>query len=176
MNDTPTEKICTGCKVVKPLNEFHNYKAGKYGVTSQCKACRKATWTARGDKNKAYREVYYQENKHRWNSSPTPYKGYDAAAYAANCEVRKVYSAAYRARKANAEGSYTAKEWLAKLKLYKGRCHWCHKKITGATHADHVIALSKGGTNYISNIVPACAKCNVNKNAKSPLEFAGRLF
>lgn len=76
----------------------------------------------------------------------------------------------------NAEGSFTAAEWLARLELYKGHCHWCHKKIKGTPHADHVVALAKGGTNDISNIVPACASCNCSKGAKSPLEFAGRLF
>ena len=34
-------KVCTTCKVSKPISEFHKQKAGKYGVCSQCKVCEK---------------------------------------------------------------------------------------------------------------------------------------
>jgi hypothetical protein len=34
-----TEKICTGCNQVKPLEDFHKDKNGKYGRVAQCKDC-----------------------------------------------------------------------------------------------------------------------------------------
>lgn len=36
-----TTKICTKCKIVKPLDEFHNSKKGRQGKTSYCKECHK---------------------------------------------------------------------------------------------------------------------------------------
>lgn len=33
------EKKCRGCGVVKPLEDYHNQKAGKFGKTARCKAC-----------------------------------------------------------------------------------------------------------------------------------------
>lgn len=126
------------------------------------------------------------------------YKKYAARIYAnilawnkANPEAtrrhRKLYKSRYpekvsardarrRARKVQAEGSYTAAEFVAKLKLYKRHCHWCTKKIEGRPHADHLIALAIGGSNDISNIVPSCARCNLSKGAKLPHEFMGRLL
>lgn len=34
-----TEKRCSSCSVVKPLDEFHRSQNGKYGRTSWCKDC-----------------------------------------------------------------------------------------------------------------------------------------
>ena len=36
-----SEKVCTKCKVMKPLDEYHNLKNGVYGKHSNCKICRK---------------------------------------------------------------------------------------------------------------------------------------
>lgn len=33
------ERICTTCKVIKPVSEFHRNYSGKYGVTQKCKEC-----------------------------------------------------------------------------------------------------------------------------------------
>jgi 5-methylcytosine-specific restriction endonuclease McrA len=41
-----------------------------------------------------------------------------------------------------------------------------------ATHLDHVEPLSKGGADVESNIVPACAPCNLSKGAKTLAEWS----
>lgn len=96
--------------------------------------------------------------------------------FSKNPHKRRQYSLARKARKMSAQGFFTAQEFQAKLELYKGRCHWCHKPIKGIPHADHLIALVKGGSNAIENIVPSCAKCNLSKGPKLPWEFMGRLL
>ena len=35
-----SEKICTKCNIIKPLDDFHNLKNGIYGKHSNCKQCR----------------------------------------------------------------------------------------------------------------------------------------
>lgn len=59
----------------------------------------------------------------------------------------------------------TSKDWRKSLKHFNNECAYCgcaDNKI----HADHVVPLSKGGTNTITNIIPACPSCNQRKNAK----------
>lgn len=48
-------------------------------------------------------------------------------------------------------------------------CAYCNAH---ATHLDHVHPLSKGGADIESNIVPACAACNLSKGAKTLAEWA----
>lgn len=183
-------KKCYGCQTEHPrtLEYFYNASVNVDGLQGLCKACaRKKTrdWVsgnkpAKSASDKMYREankdalVRYFRKYHEEHRDAK--LAYSKTYREENPQVLRAGQRRYRARKRNATGSHTTAEWLAKLAAYGGRCHWCGKKIKGAPHADHVIALSKGGTNYISNIVPSCTKCNMSKGAKSPLEYAGRLF
>jgi len=92
----------------------------------------------------------------------------------ANPEQTRALKLRYRARLESAEGNHTAAELKALFEKQKGKCAYCSAKLTKSYHADHIVALSKGGSNWISNIALACAKCNVSKHAADPIEFARR--
>jgi 5-methylcytosine-specific restriction endonuclease McrA len=79
----------------------------------------------------------------------------------------------YRARKRAAAGSFTAAEWLALVEQYGGRCAYCGEST--ALEADHRVPLSRGGTNTIDNILPACRVCNARKHRMTEEEFRARL-
>jgi hypothetical protein len=66
-----------------------------------------------------------------------------------------------RAKKYNAEGDFIRREWVNLLEEFNYCCAYCgaQDKLT----VDHIIPLNKGGTNYISNILPACHICNASK-------------
>jgi len=66
-----------------------------------------------------------------------------------------------RARRRGALGRFTAVEWYFLVALFYNRCAYCwrRKKL----EADHVIPVSKGGTNFIENILPCCRSCNSRK-------------
>lgn len=63
------------------------------------------------------------------------------------------------------EGTFNLLEWTNLCNKFQNTCLWC-----GATGIkltiDHVVPVSKGGTNYISNIQPLCSRCNSRKNNK----------
>lgn len=42
-------------------------------------------------------------------------------------------------------------------------CHWCARP--GADTADHLVAVVNGGTNALSNLIPACGPCNFRRQA-----------
>lgn len=80
---------------------------------------------------------------------------------------RKVYNDRRKQRLANAEGSHTQGEWELLKIQYGFKCPMCNKiepeiKLT----QDHIIPLSKGGSNYIENIQPLCGRCNSIKKDK----------
>ena len=84
---------------------------------------------------------------------------------AANPDKRLALDRKRRARKAGAEGEFTTDEFAALCELFENRCAYCDTdaKLT----ADHVVPLSKGGSDHIENILPACQPCNSSKGTKS---------
>lgn len=66
------------------------------------------------------------------------------------------------ARKRNAPGRATPEQLIARWNYFGGRCWMCWGP---ADQWDHVIPLSGGGSNWPSNLRPAC-RCNQKKGAK----------
>lgn len=79
-------------------------------------------------------------------------------------EKIRVWNMNYIARKKNAEGTFTTQEWEDILKRNNYKCLMCGTK--DRISIDHIIPLSKGGTNYIENIQPLCLSCNCRKSNK----------
>lgn len=69
-----------------------------------------------------------------------------------------------RAKKALALGSHTNAEWLAIVKKQKDRCANCHRKTK--LQRDHIVPISRGGSNFAFNIQGLCISCNASKHAK----------
>ena len=53
---------------------------------------------------------------------------------------------------------------------YGGLCPYCNQPIVNG-HIDHIVPVSRGGTNERGNLVWACAHCNISKGNKSLIEF-----
>jgi 5-methylcytosine-specific restriction endonuclease McrA len=72
-----------------------------------------------------------------------------------------------RARLAGAKGSYTAAQWKRLKEFHGGICLCCgvHESVSKLT-VDHVLPLSKGGSDFITNIQPLCGSCNSSKRDK----------
>lgn len=91
-----------------------------------------------------------------------------------------------RALKKESGGSYTPEQIQDQLKRQRYRCYYAacgHAKFQKKDgryiyHVDHVVPLSKGGSNGIENIVCACPECNMKKHNKLPSEWpdGGRLL
>ncbi len=80
-----------------------------------------------------------------------------------------------RARMRGVEGAYTAADVRLIGERQKWKCYWCSKPTKQKYHVDHIKPLSRGGSNWPSNIAIACADCNLSKNAADPIDFARRL-
>lgn|SRR5215831_6307062 len=76
-----------------------------------------------------------------------------------------------RARLRKAKGSFDRGDVFLILTAQTFRCFWCDADITRKHHVDHYIPLARGGSNWPSNIVLACARCNHQRRDKMPDEF-----
>lgn len=138
-----------------------------------------ANYLANKDKLRAQRRARRQANP---EASRAEVRKWFAAHPGVVQRWRKANPEAYRAqvqtrhaREANAEGSHTGADLEALLKQQNGRCGYCRKSIKTTWTVDHIQPLSKGGTNWISNIQLLCPSCNYSKQDADPLEFARRL-
>ncbi len=77
-----------------------------------------------------------------------------------------------KARRRSAAGSHTADEANAIRTKQKNKCIYCKCKLNKVAHLDHIIPLSKGGTNWPDNLQWLCAPCNLDKRAKDPIDYA----
>ena len=59
------------------------------------------------------------------------------------------------------------------LKRDDYKCVYCGIE-TADLHCDHVFPLSRGGSNELSNLVAACAPCNLDKGNKLLSEWSSR--
>ncbi|WP_284677328.1 HNH endonuclease [Streptomyces sp. Tu10] len=59
-------------------------------------------------------------------------------------------------------------EWLCVLEANEGCCVYCGAR---SQTMDHVIPFSAGGTDHLSNLVPACYDCNRRKSDRTPVEW-----
>jgi 5-methylcytosine-specific restriction endonuclease McrA len=120
----------------------------------------KIAWTkANSARIAAFKRAYYEQNRQEVIAR--------SAEWAENNleKVRQFKGNNRRKRRAakNASrGSFTAKEFEELCERYGNKCLSCG--VTGVVlEADHVVPLTKGGSNDISNIQPLCGICNRSK-------------
>lgn len=93
-----------------------------------------------------------------------------------NREASRAIVRKRRALRVGTAGIVTAAEIREIVSMQRNRCARCGCKLEGFTpHADHIIALSKGGQHHRRNIQMLCPKCNCEKHAADPIDDARRL-
>ncbi|HHR5538600.1 TPA: HNH endonuclease signature motif containing protein [Klebsiella quasipneumoniae] len=104
-----------------------------------------------------------------WTSSSTG----KISRYCKNC--RDARRTTYNSRKKTNGGHHTRSQWLNLLSTLD-HCPRCNRKWEDIPRRpdkryryvwtkDHILPLSRGGTDDISNIQPLCYQCNFQKNA-----------
>jgi 5-methylcytosine-specific restriction endonuclease McrA len=171
------QRKCTCCAQVMALDAFREVRSrGKWVRRATCEQCEAAA-------NKLYLKQKYAANRERVLADNRQWKAAnkdkaDAATsrwLQANPESRKAITDRYRAKRADAVGTYSAADVKRVLKEQGRQCFYCSAKLT-LYHVDHFIPLSRGGTNWPDNIVASCGPCNVEKNAKMPWEWMPERF
>ncbi len=121
---------------------------------------------ANPEKRRASYARWAKENAEKRRASRIKYEQSHVAEIAARRAV-------YRARYAQASGSHTADDIRAQYEKQEGRCFYCRMELNGRYQVDHMVPLSRGGSNDPDNLCCACAFCNSRKGKKTHSEFMG---
>jgi 5-methylcytosine-specific restriction endonuclease McrA len=135
---------------------------------------------------RAYREANREKiriaAKRRRDSNIAHYRAIGRKAYANNIEKRRAYNRSYRKahperyreqvrtrrnRKYQAEGFHTEAEWGMLKAKYNYTCLRCSQREPEIILTrDHVLPITQGGSDWITNLQPLCHTCNSSKNNK----------
>ena len=146
-------------------------------IKYNCDYCRKKNEEKQSHYKKSKRHFCNRLCQSKYCSEKIPF--WEQAAYKGirkRGESRQVYYRRYAkthkviishikarryAREKGAAGSHTLKEWQKLKQLWNYYCAICglRKPLT----KDHIIPLSKNGTDFIENIQPLCGSCNSKK-------------
>lgn len=125
------------------------------------------------EKQKAYLKAYYIANRERLNEAAKRNRKDWADLPPHRKETKRASNRKRKAIKRGAEGHHTAQDIATILAAQKRRCAYCKVRFVGRKfHVDHILALSKGGSNWPSNLQLLCPSCNQRKSDKDAVEFA----
>jgi 5-methylcytosine-specific restriction endonuclease McrA len=164
-----TVKQCSGCQRELPLDAFHVDKGHSDGRVSRCKSCRAKWVESRTAERVSYNAQYYARNRDKRIAEIHEYQR-------RHPEIQVRYRHRYRARKHKAPGGHTYADLVAIFEKQDSKCFYCNQHLASIHngHFDHVIPLSRGGSDNPENLVFACPPCNWSKHARMPDEIGDR--
>lgn len=178
---------CPKCTLTKQRKEFYKDAKRPDGLYPYCRECTKARMReyvftqpeeVRARRTKRLKELYSnpeyrakrleQIRAYRRTPEGIAKRKEESRLYNLNNrQAKTLYTIAYRARKANAKGFATLDKIRAKVEYYGGKCWICSAPYR---EIDHVIPLTKGGTNWPANLKPICRSCNARKSNTWPFK------
>lgn len=94
----------------------------------------------------------------------------------ANPDAIAANSRKRRSMKRGAVGTHTAKDVSHIFESQRGKCTGCQSNLKKSGndkfHVDHIMPLSRGGSNDKYNLQLLCPLCNMRKHAKHPIDWA----
>jgi 5-methylcytosine-specific restriction endonuclease McrA len=176
--------VANKARISERKREYHRAYAARNRERLIAKA--RAYHAANKAREAEYARSYYSKNKERIAQRQRAYylknKEYVAARQliylSNNPEWARQRLNTRHVRKLQAEGTHAAADIQAQYERQKGRCYWCNVKVGNTYDVDHIVPLSRGGTDWPENIVITCPSCNRSKGNKLPHEWVqgGRLL
>lgn len=170
-------RLCNRCEQRLPIESFHldvRGKSGRRGTCADCHSAQVRGWYA------ANRERQKERQTARRNANIEKYRQMDTERYERDREKRIELATqhSHKRRLRMLAGDYDHTVTRANLrKQYGDHCFYCQRLMDFGRYKrgetpdhlaslEHVHPISRGGTHTWDNVVLACLRCNLQKNAK----------
>ena len=163
-------KVCTKCGRILVANEmnFFKKKTGKWGLSAECKECRK-------ERNKKYQQS--DKGKKAYKKANKKYQQSDKGKKSQKERNRKYNEnnphVAFNnniKHKHGLNSNITKEQYYEILEYFGYKCAYCGCDLDeNNLTLDHVIPLSLGGAVDPWCLVPSCRSCNSSKHASEML-------
>ena len=172
-------KVCVDCNRALTLDNFYVSKLNKGGRATCCKGCStlrnrssrlKRDQDVLREQRKSYRIRNRDELKEKAKESRTLKRAAMTTEQLAEFRRKRLEGKRiHRARKYGSGGRHSEAQWQQLLVLCDHKCVACgtNEDIT----RDHIVPLSRGGSDDISNIQPLCRACNSAKNKYKIIDY-----
>lgn len=151
-------KNCLKCKIKYSKTAFHKNKNYEDGLAKYCKICMKIISKKR---YKEKREHILKVNSEWRNNNREYFRNLVNSWRKNNRDKVRLYCNNRNSIQRGSFGKLKQDEWEQIKKDFKYMCAICGKKEPEIKLTiDHIIPVSKGGSNLIENIQPLCRLCN----------------
>jgi 5-methylcytosine-specific restriction endonuclease McrA len=150
----------THCPQGHEYTEENTYRCGENSKSRQCRICRRQRSL---ESYQRHREKRHADRRAKYAANPEAFLKYSRRWQQENRERSNLLGRIKKQRRRNA-GTLTVADWELVLDVYGHACLACGKpEVT----IDHVVPVSCGGPNDISNVQPLCGFCNTSKGTKT---------
>lgn len=172
---------CSKCGEISSIDNFYK------GRSNWCKPChsvyyrrnkariaakRAAVHQERMASDPEYKKRHNQRNEEWRKANREKARALKKAWRVRNPAAHAAHEAKRRARSAGASGEHSVWDLLLIFQAQAGACAYCAEPVTNY-HVEHMVPLSRGGSNGPQNLAISCPPCNLSKGRKTATEFIG---
>ena len=185
-------KKCCHCKEELSLDSFQKNRAAPDGLQYRCKKCMSIAskacrarrghlwlektdpWDKRSESNRLQANARARVRRAK---SPEKERAQNRRWRQSNPFVVSMTAARNRSRDLGVDSTLTAEEWKGVVQTANFICHICGNEVCfeigspNRLSLDHILPLSRGGTNVKENVAPAHNRCNKARSDMTMSEF-----
>lgn len=183
LSSTGPEKRCKDCLVWFPATQetFNLSPSGKFCLNQRCRDCQAVFQRQRYVANLEARRLVAKERNRKKRTEKNRLRKARKTYELKHPKAKALENIRYRDRQKGLTTDFGVVDWKRCLESWGRSCAYCghHFKFNEAIHVEHYIPVARGddcpGT-VATNILPACAKCNMSKRDRDPVEWLTRKF
>lgn len=171
-----SNKHCAECLKIRKVRSYHRNPSTMLAYQARYRQENADYIAARGAAKYEREKEKIKADRRAYRAAHPEHVKQLARQRYANDRIRHIgYVVTREVRKRASGGRFTSEDIRKLFNKQNGRCQYCCCSLEQGFQIDHVIPLSRGGSNWPSNLALACRPCNAGKMTMPALDYVLRL-